>query len=77
MSKTVKELSATAAPMPNKLWLISETAAILKTNTNTVYKLIREGKLQALKLGRLKVPDFEVDRFLHENLGQDLNEFIC
>lgn len=61
----------------NKVFTVGETSKILKCNTNTVYKLIREGRLQALKLGRLKVPSFEIDRFLHENLGQDLSEFVC
>lgn len=56
---------------------VDETSKILKTNTNTVYKLIREGRLQALKLGRLKVPLFEIERFLHDNLGEDLSEYIC
>lgn len=70
MSKTVKEL-------PDLLFTVEETAKILKSNTNTTYKLIREGKLNALKLGRLKVPGFEIERFLKDNLGQDLSEYIC
>ncbi|KYH35378.1 helix-turn-helix domain protein [Clostridium tepidiprofundi DSM 19306] len=60
-----------------EVFTVGETAKILKSNTNTVYKLIREGKIQALKLGRLKVPAFEIERFLHDNLGQDLSEYIC
>lgn len=67
MNKTVKEL----------LYTVEETSKILKTNSNTVYKLIREEKLKALKLGRLKVPLFEIERFLYDNLGEDLSEYIC
>lgn len=70
MSKEVK------APV-ERLCTVAETAKVLKTNTNTVYKLIREGQLQALKLGKLKVPIFEIDRFIRDNLGQDLSEYIC
>lgn len=70
MSKTIKEL-------PDMLFTVEETAKILKSNCNTTYKLIREGKLQALKLGRLKVPGFEIERFLHENLGKDLSDYVC
>jgi len=70
MSKDVKDTII-------KLCTVEETSKVLKTNTNTVYKLIREGKLKALKLGRLKVPVFEIDRFLHDNLGEDLSEYIC
>ena len=57
------------------VYTVGEAAKELKTNT--VYKLIRDGKLQALKLGRLKIPSFELDRFLHDNLGADLSEYIC
>jgi excisionase family DNA binding protein len=60
-----------------KVYTVGEAAKELKTNTNTVYKLIREGKLQALKLGRLKIPSFELERFLHDNLGADLSEYVC
>ncbi|MEQ8153733.1 MAG: helix-turn-helix domain-containing protein [Clostridiaceae bacterium] len=70
MRKTEKEL-------PELLFTANEVAKILKVNTNTMYKLIREGKIQALKLGRLKVPGFEIERFLHDNLGQDLSDYIC
>ncbi|WP_238902696.1 MULTISPECIES: helix-turn-helix domain-containing protein [unclassified Clostridium] len=70
MSKNVKEVT-------QLLCTVEETSKILKTNTNTIYKLIREGRLKALKLGRLKVPIFEIERFLHDNLGEDLSEYIC
>lgn len=63
--------------LPDLLFTVEEVSKILKSNTNTTYKLIREGKLQALKLGRLKIPGFEIERFLHDNLGQDLSEYVC
>lgn len=63
--------------LPNILFTVEEVSKILKSNTNTTYKLIREGKLQALKLGRFKVPYFELERFLRDNLGQDLSDYIC
>lgn len=69
MNDTVKETI--------EIYTVGEAAKKLKTNTNTVYKLIREGKLQALKLGRLKIPSFELERFLHDNLGEDLSEYVC
>lgn len=74
MSKNVREV---AGDLPDLLFTVEETAKILKSNANTTYKLIREGKLKALKLGRVKVPYFELERFLRDNLGQDLSEFIC
>jgi excisionase family DNA binding protein len=63
--------------LPELLCTVEETSTILKSSTNTIYKLIREGKLQALKLGRLKVPMFEIERFLRDNLGEDLSEYVC
>ncbi|KEI10823.1 transcriptional regulator [Clostridium sp. K25] len=63
--------------LKDMVFTVGETSKILKSNTNTVYKLIREGKLHALKLGRYKVPYFEIERFLKENLDQDLSEFVC
>jgi|GEM_PF-1243665 excisionase family DNA binding protein len=63
--------------LPDILFTAEETARILKSNTNTIYKLIREGKLQALKLGRLKVPMFAIENFLQENLGKDLSDYVC
>ncbi|KNF09323.1 DNA binding domain, excisionase family [Gottschalkia purinilytica] len=58
------------------LYTVEEVSKILKSNPNTIYSLIREGKLQALKLGRYKIPHYELDRFLRDNLGQDLSEYI-
>lgn len=63
--------------LPDLVFTVEETSKILKSNTNTVYKLIREGKLSALKLGRLKVPLREIERFLSDNLGEDLSEYVC
>nr|WP_026050936.1 helix-turn-helix domain-containing protein [Clostridium tunisiense] len=67
----------TSKDLPDLLFTVEETAKILKSNANTTYKLIREGKLQALKLGRFKIPYFELERFLRDNLGQDLSDYIC
>lgn len=56
----------------NILLTVNEVAKVLKTNSNTVYELINRGQLQGLKLGRIKVPYFEVDRFLRDNLGKEV-----
>ncbi|MDU2895693.1 MAG: helix-turn-helix domain-containing protein [Clostridium sp.] len=54
------------------LLTVNETAETLKTNPNTVYELINRGELKALKLGRIKIPLFELERFLKDNLGKDI-----
>ncbi|MFL0194813.1 helix-turn-helix domain-containing protein [Clostridium sp. WILCCON 0269] len=63
--------------LPNMIFTVEETSKILKSSTNTIYNLIRQGKIKALKLGRLKVPMFELERFLRDNLGEDLSEYVC
>ncbi|MBZ0312751.1 helix-turn-helix domain-containing protein [Clostridium butyricum] len=54
------------------LLTVNEVAKTLKTNSNTVYELINRGDLNGLKLGRIKVPYFEVERFLRDNLGKEV-----
>lgn len=56
------------------LLTVKEVSNSLKINVNSVYTLIHSGQLRAIKLGRLKVPKFELDRFLIENLGK---EVVC
>lgn len=63
--------------LPEMVLVANEAAKVLKISTNTMYKLIREGKIKALKLGRLKIPIFEIERFLRDNLGEDLSEYVC
>lgn len=58
--------------LENVLLTVSEVAKTLKTNPNKVYELINRGHLKGLKLGRIKVPYFEVERFLKDNLGKDI-----
>lgn len=58
--------------LENVLLTVHEVAKILKTNPNTVYELINRGELKGLKLGRIKVPFFEVERFLRDNLGKEV-----
>lgn len=58
--------------LENVLLTVHEVAKTLKTNPNTVYELINRGELKGLKLGRIKVPFFEVERFLRANLGKEI-----
>ncbi|WP_394884755.1 helix-turn-helix domain-containing protein [Clostridium butyricum] len=58
--------------LENVLLTVHEVAKTLKTNPNTVYELINRGELKGLKLGRIKVLFFEVERFLRDNLGKEI-----
>lgn len=60
--------------MEDVLYTVSETAKLLKTNTNYVYELIKRGLLKALKLGSYKIRRTELLRFLKDNEGKDLTD---
>jgi len=44
---------------------VKETAAIINVSTEVVYELIRLEELKSMRIPLIKVPDFEIDRFLH------------
>lgn len=58
--------------MEDILYTVSETAKLLKTNTNYVYELIKKGYLPALKLGSFKVRKTALLEFLAKHEGEDL-----
>ena len=58
--------------LENVLLTVNEVAKVLKCSPNAVYDLINKGELKGLKLGRIKVPYFEIDRFLRDNLGREV-----
>jgi len=48
-----------------KLFYITEVAAMLRVGTPTIYKLIREKKLDAIKIGRAwKIPEEAINRYI-------------
>ena len=55
---------------------VSEAAERLRTDKNTVYKLIKTGKLSALKIKSYKIRNYEINRFLEDNDGKDLDDYI-
>lgn len=60
--------------MSDVIYTVSETAKLLKTNSNYVYSLIRLGYLPALKLGSMKVRKEAIDEFLKKYEGKDLTD---
>ena len=60
--------------MEEILYTVSETAKLLKTNTNYVYELIKKGLLPALKLGSFKIRKSALIKFVEENEGFDLTD---
>lgn len=59
-----------------ELYTIEEAAKLLKTGKNTIYAMLREEVIQALYLGRVKIPDYELERWSRANLGKrvDIND---
>lgn len=55
-----------------ELLTVHEVAEVFKCSPSSVYELINRGELKGLKLGRIKVPYFEIDRFLRDNLGREV-----
>lgn len=50
-------------PLRQQLFTVKETALILRTSPNVIYKLLKKGDLRALKMPDNKIPDFEIERF--------------
>jgi excisionase family DNA binding protein len=59
-----------------ELYTIEEAAQQLKTGKGTIYAMIRKGVITPLKLGRVKIPDYELERWSRANLGKrvDIND---
>lgn len=62
--------------MDDYLLTVSETAKRLKTNRNFVYELINAGLLKSIKIGSKKVRNSEINRFLEEYDGQDVDSAL-
>lgn len=53
-----------------KLYTIKEVSKILRVSEYELReKVIKTGKLKTIIVGSMKVPDFELERFIKENTG--------
>lgn len=59
--------------MDKPLYTMAETAKLLHISRGDVYKLYHAGLLRCLKLGSLKVRREEIDRFMKEAEGKEIN----
>lgn len=58
-----------------KTYTIDEVGEVLHKDRDYVSALIKDGKLKAIRLGRpYVVPDYELDRFLKENIGEEVGK---
>lgn len=54
------------------LYTVTEVAKLLKVNRNFVYKLIKDGELEAVKIGSIKVRRDALDRYVENNIIRGL-----
>ena len=50
------------------LYTVSEVAKMLKVNRNFVYNLIKNGELEAVKIGSIKVKQEALNRYIDNNI---------
>ena len=50
------------------LYTVSEVAKLLKVNKNFVYNLIKNGELEAVKVGSIKVKKEALNRYIENNI---------
>lgn len=60
--------------MDDMLLTVPEVAAILKTNTDYVYKLQRAGLIRFIKIGRYKCRKAVLEEFLKKYDGCDITD---
>ena len=47
---------------------VSEVAKMLRVNRNHVYKLIKDGELEAVRIGSIKVKQEALNRYVNEQI---------
>ena len=50
----------------NKLLTVSEVAKLLRVNRNFVYNLIKNGELEAVRIGSIKVREEALNRYVNK-----------
>lgn len=63
--------SGTSVAIPNRSFFrVPEAAAILEVAVPTIYMWVREGRMEALRLGELvRIPKAEIERALTEGIS--------
>lgn len=58
-------------PASMKLYTLQETAEILKVTTRSIHRFIRDGRLEAKKIGRWRISQAAIERFLQGQPTED------
>lgn len=59
-----------------KLFTIPDVAKMFGVKPTVIRKLRDNGLITFLKLGEYKTSEIEIDRFISENMGKDLNTLL-
>ena len=49
------------------LYTVTEVAKLLKVNKNFVYKIIKDGELEAVRVGSIKVKKEALTKYVNDN----------
>lgn len=69
VSDSLEKIAGAEKKESTLVYTVPEAADALKISKDLMYRLIREGKIRAMKLGALKIPKHEMERFLAEYEG--------
>lgn len=63
--------------MSGKNYLVKEAAEELRTGENVIRNLLKDGRIRAMKMPTLVIPDFEIERFRRDILEtqEDLTRY--
>ena len=50
------------------LYTVSEVSKMLKVNRNYVYKLIKNGEIEAVKIGSIKIKREALNQYVNNNI---------
>lgn len=57
-------------------YAVKDVAYFLNTAPANISTLIKLGIIKTIKLKSLSIPQFEIERFMKDNLGKDLSHLI-
>lgn len=56
--------------MMSRIFTVNEVSGILQLHYNTVYELVKTGKIKSFKIGRsIRIPECSVEQFINEQVS--------
>jgi excisionase family DNA binding protein len=55
--------------MESMVYNVKETAGLLKVSSDTIYELVRQGRLKCIRMGKaIRIPKKYIDQFIDEEV---------